>query len=103
MLASEISTPGVIIVLGTSVTVSLPGIWRSLVMCQSDERLQMVGALLSAHGCSCQELIQEQVAFPMLFRLHMRIEIELHHLDGVIRVGRWPQGKARAVRVPGFH
>ena len=65
--------PGTIIVLGTSVTVSLPGIWRSLVMCKSDERLQMVGALLSAHGFSCQELIQEQIAFPMRFRLHMRI------------------------------
>jgi len=42
-------------------------------MCKSDERLQMVGALLSAHGFSCRELIQEQIAFPMLFRLHMRI------------------------------
>jgi hypothetical protein len=73
MLAAEISIPGVIIALGTSVTVSLPGIWRSLVMCKSDERLQMVGALLSAHGFSCRELIQEQIAFPMLFRLHMRI------------------------------
>jgi hypothetical protein len=46
---------------------------RALVMCKSDERLQMVGALLSAHGFSCRELIQEQIAFPMLFRLHMGI------------------------------
>ena len=46
---------------------------RRIGLADEPERLQMVGALLSAHGFSCREWIQEQIAFPMLFRLHMRI------------------------------